>query len=135
MASIPFPFHQRRADKQLTRHHRINRAVIDFAIGNNRNAIQRDFFARHNGVLGFLPMRLAITAFHQMLGKRLNPIRLNTRGNASPQTGGFHQLGHHGPFRLFLEQTRTWEDSETGISRALKFVLLHIFNPDMGQHA
>ena len=70
-----------------------------------------------------------------MLRHRLNPLRIDTRGDTPPQTAGFHQLGDHGPLRRLFKQPRAREDGETRVACAGKFLFIRILHPDMGQQA
>ncbi|MNG80788.1 hypothetical protein D3C79_394270 [compost metagenome] len=133
MSRLPVAFHQRMADKQLTAQQRINSAVIDWPRSDNRQPKQCHFFIGHHRALGFRPVRFAITVFHQVLGQRFNPLRLDACGDAAPQAAGFHQFGHHRPLRRLLEQAGAGEDREPGVAGTGKLLLVGILLADVRQ--
>ena len=68
-----------------------------------------------------------------MLRHRLDPLRLNARGDTPPQAAGFHQFGDHRPFWRLFEQPRSREDGEASVARAGKLLLVGVFHTDMRQ--
>ncbi len=132
---LPIPLHQRMADKQLAAERRIDLAVVNLARGDHRQAVNGDLLCRHHRPLGALPVRLAVRALEQMLGHRLDPLGIDTRGDAPPQSTGLYQLGNHRPFWRFFKQARAGEDGETGVARAGKLLLVGILHTDMRQQA
>lgn len=130
----PVALDQRIADEQLARGLRVDPAVVDLPLGDDRHAVQRDLLVRHHGRLVLLPARLAVCPLQEMPGERFDPLRLDLRVDAGPQPARLHQLGGHHEARLLLEQGRAREDRELGAARAQVLVLvavLHVFHADV----
>ncbi len=123
------------ADKQFAAERRVDLAVVDLARGDHRQAIDGDFFRCHYRALGPLPVRLAVRALEQMLSHRLDPLGIDTCGDAPPQAAGLYQLGNHRPLWRLLKQPRAGEDREPGIARAGKLLFVGILHADMRQQA
>ena len=133
VASLPVALHQRVTNKQLAAQRRVNLAVVDLAGSDNRQAVNGHLLRRHHRALPALPVGFAVRAFDQMLRHRLDPLRLNARGDAPPQAAGFHQFGDHRPFRRLFKQPRSGEDGEAGVARAGKLLLVGVFHTDVRQ--
>ena len=74
---LPVALDQRVADEQLAAELRVDPAVVDLALGDDRHAVQRHLLVRHHRRLLLLPVRLAVGALDQVLGQRLDPLRLD----------------------------------------------------------
>ncbi|CCJ85820.1 putative periplasmic protein kinase ArgK and related GTPases of G3E family [Cronobacter dublinensis 582] len=70
-----------------------------------------------------------------MLRHRLDPLRVDTRGDAAPQAAGFHQLRYHRPLRRLFKQPGARENREAGVARAGVLLFIGIFHADMRQQA
>ncbi|CRZ87716.1 Uncharacterised protein [Vibrio cholerae] len=66
MFGFPIPFYQCAANENFATEHRINRAIVDQALGNNRDAVQHHFFIRHHRRIFLRPMWLTVTALAQV---------------------------------------------------------------------
>ncbi len=123
VVGAPVALDQRVADEQLAGGLRVDPAVVDLALGDDRHAVQRDLLVRHHRRLVLLPVRLAVGALEQVLGERLDPLRLDLRVDPGPQPGRLDQLGGHHEARRLLEERRAGEDRELGAAGAQVLVL------------
>ena len=77
VVGAPVALDQGVADEQVAGGLRVDTAVVDLALGDDRHAVERDPLVRHHRRLLLLPVRLAVGALHQVLGQRLDPLRLD----------------------------------------------------------
>ncbi len=134
----PVALDQGVADEQLPADLRVDPAVVHLALGDDRDAVQCDLLVRHHRRLVLLPVRFAVRPLEQVLGERLDPLRLDPRVDAGPEAGGLDELGGHHETRGLLEEGRAREDRELGAAGAQVLVLravLHVLHADVGQEA
>ena len=134
MARLPVALDERAADEQLARQGGVDRPVGDRA-GGDRQPVQRDALGRDDRRALGLPARLAVRALDEVLGERLDPLRLDARGDAAPQPRRLDQLGDHHPGRRLGRQRRGGEDREARVASALVLAAARILEADVRQQA
>ena len=73
------------------------RAVGDRAPGDDRQPVERRALRRDDRRALALPVRLVVGALDQVLGERLDPARVDPRGDPPPQPRRLDELGDHHP--------------------------------------
>ena len=119
---FPLPAHQRFADKNLTRRHRVDAAVIHPSAAVNQQAIQGGPLQRHHVGGFFLPVRVDQLLLEQMPADLLQPLRVNIGDAPAKQAGGFHQFRRHDPAAGLLLQVRTGVRKELDGPRTQVFI-------------
>lgn len=82
----PVALDERVANEKFAGRLRVDPSVVDLALRDDRYAVQRDLLVRHHRRLVLFPVRFAVRALQQMPGKRLDPLGLDLRVHARPET-------------------------------------------------
>jgi hypothetical protein len=81
----PVALDQRVADEQLAGRLRVDPAVVHLALGDDRDAVERDLLEGHHGRLVLLPVRFAVRPLEEVAGEGLDPLRLDLGVDAGPE--------------------------------------------------
>jgi hypothetical protein len=133
--AAPLALHQRPPDEQLAREHRVDPAVLDRAVGDDREPIQRHPLGRHDRPAARRPAWLRVRALQQMARQRLDPPRVHARDRPPPQPRRLDQLGRDHPVRPLPRQRRPREDHEPRPARALVLAAALVAQPQVRQQA
>jgi hypothetical protein len=98
---VVFAGHQRAADEQLARQHRIDRAVVDLAPRHQRDAVQAHALERHHARAVLFPVRLDEHAGQQVTpGASIHSGRTSAtvRASSRPVSVSSAAMIHFGPF-------------------------------------
>ncbi len=93
VAGIPFPLDEGVPDEQLPRGLRVDAAVVDFALSDDRHAVEGHPLVRHDRAPLLLPVRFAVCAFHEVAGELFHPFGFDAGIDARPQPRRLYQLG------------------------------------------
>ena len=131
---LDFAPHQAFADKQLARHHRVNRPVMNGTATDHNQAEQGDLLKGHHLSALLLPVRLEVVLFDQVPGQRLDPVRLDLGHHPRIELGGLDQFGGHQPLRAFFTQAGGRMNPEPALTCA-QVVTLFSLLPDLAEQA
>jgi len=123
-AAVHLATHQPFADKQLACSRRIDRPIVHRPAANDDHAVERYLLVSHHLATLLLPVRLEVVLLDQVVGQRLDPVRLDLGDHASEQLGGFHEFGGHQPVGLLAADYAGGVYPEASLSRTEKVALL-----------
>ncbi len=112
--------HQPLFDHQFAGRRRIDRRQRQPPPADDWQTEQRNLFVAKGPARLTAPVRVAVIAFDQMTGQRLDPLRLDRGDGAGVLPRGFHQFAGNDPFRFGLEHTTAgpqeqFESARTGV--------------------
>ena len=108
----PLAVHQRVPDEELAGQRRVDRAVVDRPVGDERYAVQRDPLEGHHRGPLLRPVRLGVGPLHQVPAEPLGPLRLDRGVLPRPQPAGLDELAGHQELRVLPVQPAAGEDRE-----------------------
>ncbi|MCY1180018.1 hypothetical protein D9M73_204460 [compost metagenome] len=97
--------HQRFADKQFARNHRVHRTVMHRPPADHDQPEQGDLLERNHLAALLLPMGFEVVFLDQVPGQWFDPVCIDLGHHPCIQLGGFHQFGGHQPLRALLADT------------------------------
>ena len=115
---VPVALDQRMPDEQLAGQLRVDPSEVDGPTDDDRDAVQGDPLGGHGSRPLSRPMWLRVGATDQVLGQRLDPLRVDPGHGAGEQPGSLDQLGGHHPARWSPGQRRPRKDHELGAAGA-----------------
>ncbi|CPX00235.1 Uncharacterised protein [Mycobacteroides abscessus] len=118
MLALPVTLYQRVPDEQLAGQLGIDLCVTDAAAWHQGQTVESHPFKGHHGSALGIPVRLAVGPLDQIPGEPFHGLRFDTCGDATEQTTGFHQIGHHHPAWRLFGQHRAGSEHELGVARA-----------------
>ena len=101
---LPVALDERRADEDLAGRLRVDPGVLDRAVGDERDAVERDPLRRHRGTGLAAPPGLADRARDDVGAGLLGPLGLDRGDDPGPEPRRLDELGRHDDVRLLAEQ-------------------------------
>ena len=132
---LPLRLHQRLADEDLPRQHRIGLGKRHPPPAVDHQAIQGGSLKRHHIAVPRFPVRVEQLFFQQVGTRLFQPCRLDVGDAATKQAGGLHQLSTHQPLARFFAQMHPWVTVELNAASTQVNVLLVLLAADIAQQA
>ncbi len=132
--AVHLPAHQAFANEQLPCGRRVDRPEMHRAPRHHDHAVQGDLLEGHHLAALLLPVRLRVVGLDQVLGQRLDPVRLDLRHHAGEQLGGFDQFRRHDPVGLLAPDNAGRVHPESPLSGTEEVALLGLV-PDLAEQA
>ena len=132
---MPLRLHQRLADENLPRQHRIGLGKRYPPTAVDHQAIEGGSLKRHHIAVPRLPMRVQQLFLQQVGAHLLQPCRLDVGDAATKQARGLHQLGTHQPLAGLFAQMHTRVAVELDAASPQINVFLVLLATDVAQQA
>src|SRR5688500_2254485 len=101
-------------DEDVARGLRVDRAEVDGALGDDREAVKRDLFVGDDVGGRRVPVGVGVGALDEVVSEVLDPLGLDLRDGARVELRRLDELGGHDPLGLALELGGAGEDVHLG---------------------